>query len=119
MAQVKNNETTARDRVITIAAGENAISVLAVELQNHILDAIREGRMVPKANQLQIPGIVKYAHPYEVIDGEPNIEDGISISLFDDGGFTIALSEFYSANSMPVHKAAKKMYNQMQNNVNE
>lgn len=117
MAQVKNNETTAQDRVITIAAGENAISVLAVELQNHILDAIREGRLTPRANQLS--GIVKYAHPYEVIDGEPNIEDGISISLFEDGGFTISLSEFYSANSMPIHKAAKKMYNSIQGTGNE
>lgn len=117
MAQVKNNETTAQDRVITIAAGENAISVLAVDLQKHILDAIREGRLTPKANQLS--SIVKYAHPYEVIDGEPNIEDGICISLFEDGGFTISISEYYSANSMPIHKAVKKMYNQMQNNVNE
>lgn len=117
MAQVKSNETTAQDRVITIAAGENAITVLAIELQNHILDAIREGRLTPKANQLS--GIVKYAHPYEVIDGEPNIEDGISISLFEDGGFTISLSEFYSANSMPIHKAAKKMYNSIQGTGNE
>ncbi len=117
MAQVKNNETTAQDRVITIAAGENAISVLAVELQNHILDAIREGRLTPKENQLS--SIVKSAYPYEVIDGEPNIEDGICISLFEDGGFTISISEYYSANSMPIHKAAKKMYNSIQSTSNE
>lgn len=109
MVQVKSNETAAQDRIITIAAGENAISVLAVELQNYVLAAIEEGRLTPAAKQLS--SLVKSTHPYEVIDGEPNIEDGISVSLFEDGGFTISLSEHYSANSMPIHKAAKKIFN--------
>lgn len=117
MVQVKSNETAAQDRTIVIAAGENAISVLVVELQNYILSAIKEGRLTPAAKQLS--SLVKSTHPYEVIDGEPNIEDGINVSLFEDGGFSISLSEYYSANSMPIHKAAKKMFNGIQIQGNE
>lgn len=108
MAQVKINETTAQDRVITIAAGENAIGVLLVELQNHILDAIQDGRLKPADKMSGCAA--RTTHPYEIVDGEPNIEDGVSVVLLDNGAFTISIDEYYSANSMPVHRAAKKMY---------
>lgn len=117
MTQVKINETASQDRVITIAAGDNAISVLLAELQNYVIDAIREGRLTPAGNISD--STVISTHPYEMVDGKPNTEDGVHIGLLDNGAFIISINEYYSATSMPVHKAAKKMYDSIQDKRGE
>lgn len=109
----KNNE---QDRVITIPAGKNAISVLYAELEKAVRAAVRSGQLLPIKNGSQFENLI-ICNPYKVIAGKKNVTDDVRVTLLENGSFFIETNthycNYYNDGRKPIFAASKQAFDNL------